>query len=296
MNLSIPVLFVALICLGAVSAFPQLRQRNEKQVQTGDEDLPSKGATIEEVVVESALYIKPKSNPQVRRVRSVLDQISGINAAHKRVKRQFGRQFGGQYAGNPGFGAGFGGGPGFGGGFGGNQGFGGNEGFGGNRGFGGNQGFGGKVQADTSAGAGGTKAGVDVGAGPHGGNANANVELNPLGPLGPGGYNQEQAASNGAAHSNYNNGLNFGSSAASGQAQGFQSQSANGSFGASSASTATQSQNTSPFGSNNAAGASLSQVYHLPNGQTIDFSSTTSFANGGANRGSSHGSAVSVSG
>jgi len=39
MNLSIPVLFVALICLAAASAFPQLRQRNEKQVQTGDDDL-----------------------------------------------------------------------------------------------------------------------------------------------------------------------------------------------------------------------------------------------------------------
>jgi len=151
------------------------------------------------------------------------------------------------------------------------------------------------VQAGTSAGAGGTKAGVDVGAGPDGGNANANVELNPLGPLGPNGYNQEQAASNGAANSHYNNGLDSGSSAASGQAQGFQTQSANGSFGASSASTATQSQNSSPFGNNNAAGASLSQVYHLPNGQTINFSSTNSFANGGANHGSSHGSAVSVS-
>ncbi|XP_020816207.1 ATP-dependent RNA helicase glh-2 [Drosophila serrata] len=275
------VLIVALACLGAASAFPQLRQRNEKQVQTGEVDLPSKGATIEEVVVESALYIKPKSNPQVRRVRSALE--SGIYATHKRVKRQFGRQFGNQYAGNPGFGSGFGG----------NQGFRGNQGFGG--GFGGNQGFGSNVQAGTTAGSGGTKAGVDVGAGPNGGNANANVQLNPLGPLGPNGYNQEQAASNGAANSHYNNGPNSGSSAAIGQAQGFQSQSANGSFGASSASTATQSQNINPFGTNNAAGASLSQVYHLPNGQTINFSSTNSFANGGANKGSSHGSAVSVS-
>jgi len=38
MNLSVPVLIVALICLGAAAAFPQLRQRNEKQVQTGEDD------------------------------------------------------------------------------------------------------------------------------------------------------------------------------------------------------------------------------------------------------------------
>ncbi|KAH8339144.1 hypothetical protein KR074_005307 [Drosophila pseudoananassae] len=296
MNRSLLVLVLALAYLGAASAFPQLRQRNEKQVQTAEDELPSKGATIEEVVVESALYIKPKANPQVRRVRSAEDQGLGIYSTHKRVKRQFGNPgFGGEYAGNPGFGGGFGGNPGFGGGFGGNQGFGG--GFGGNQGFGasyrGNQG--GNVEAGTSAGAGGIKAGVDVGAGQNGGNANANVQLGPLGPLGPDGYNQEQAASNGAANSNYNNGPNSGSSAAIGQAQGFQSQSANGSFGASSASTATQSQNFGPNGPSNAAGASLSQVYHLPNGQTINFSSGNSFANGGANRGSSHGSAVSVS-
>ncbi|XP_017138474.1 uncharacterized protein LOC108153177 [Drosophila miranda] len=247
MNVSIFVLIVGVVCLGAASAAPQLRQRNEKQVQTVEDEFPYKGATIEEVVVESALYIKPKATQQMRRVRSADSAdspLQGIYATHKRVKR--GRR-------------------------------------------------GGATQVGTSAGAGGTNAGVVVGAGPDGGNANANVQLNPFGPLGPSGFNQEQAASNGAAHSNYNNGFNAGSSAADAQAQGFQSQTANGSFGASSASTATQSQNISPFGSNNAAGASLSQVYKLPNGQTINFSSTNSFANNGANKGSSHGAAVSVS-
>ncbi|XP_034657133.1 ATP-dependent RNA helicase glh-2 [Drosophila subobscura] len=283
MNVSILLLIVGVVCLGAASAAPQLRQRNEKQVQTVEDEFPYKGATIEEVVVESALYIKPKATQQTRRVRSANSEdspLQGIYATHKRVKRGRGGRgpgFGDQYAGNPGFGAGFGGSP--------------SGGFGGN-----NQGFGGSnTQAGTSAGVGGTKAGVDVGAGPDGGNANANVQLNPLGPLGPSGFNQEQAVSNGAAHSNYNNGLNAGSSAANAQAQGFQSQTANGSFGASSASTATQSQNINPFGSNNAAGASLSQVYKLPNGQTINFSSTNSFANNGANQGNSHGAAVSVS-
>ncbi|SPP85014.1 keratin, type I cytoskeletal 9 [Drosophila guanche] len=283
MNLSILLLIVGVVCLGAASAAPQLRQRNEKQVQTVEDEFPYKGATIEEVVVESALYIKPKATQQTRRVRSADSEdsaLQGIYATHKRVKRGRGGRgpgFGDRYAGNPGFGAGFGGNP--------------SGGFGGN-----NQRFGGSnTQAGTSAGVGGTKAGVDVGAGPNGGNANANVQLNPLGPLGPSGFNQEQSVSNGAAHSNYNNGLNAGSSAANAQAQGFQSQTANGSFGASSASTATQSQNINPFGSNNAAGASLSQVYKLPNGQTINFSSTNSFANNGANQGNSHGAAVSVS-
>lgn len=39
MNRSILVLVLALICLGSVSAFPQLRQRNEKQVQTAEDEL-----------------------------------------------------------------------------------------------------------------------------------------------------------------------------------------------------------------------------------------------------------------
>lgn len=227
----------------------------------------------------------------VRRVRSTLNKegtLNGFHPVHKRVKRQYGfggfgepyGQFGGQ---NGEFG-----GP--------NAQFGGqNGGFGG---FGGqNYPVGGNTQAGTSAGVGGTNSGVNVGAGPNGGTANANVHLAPLNPFGTNGINQEQTASNGAANSVFNNGLDSGSSAASGQAQGFQSQSANGSFGATSASTATQSQNQNPFGSNNAAGASLSQVYKLPNGQTINFSSANNFANSGlGNTGSSHGSAVSVTG
>ncbi|XP_030572969.1 nucleoporin NUP49/NSP49 [Drosophila novamexicana] len=250
MNLSICMLICVAVCLAATSAAPQLRQRNEKQVQEG---LPPKGATIEEVVLESSLHIKPKARQNVRRVRSALDDtLREIYAAHKRVKRQFGRgRFGGGFAGN--------------------------------------------AQVGTQAG--GTNSGVNVGAGPNGGTADANVNLNPLGPLGPDGYKQEQSASNGAANSNFNNGFDSGSSAANAQAQGFQSQSALGSFGASSASTATQSQNSNPFGNNNSAGASHSQVYKLPNGQTINFASTNNFANSGfGNSANSHGGAVSVTG
>lgn len=321
MNLSICMLiFSIVVCLSAAtSAAPQLRQRNEKQVQ---EELrkyrdlidfyrqthrtfemwltAARGATIEEVVLQSNLYIKPKSQTvNVRRVRSALTEEEALNAiyaTHKRVKRQFGGGFGGGFGGPNG---GFGGNRGYGG-FGGNGGFGGYGGFGGNGGFGAENGAvgGGNTQAGTSAGVGGTSSGVNVGAGPDGGNAAAHVNLGQLEPLGPnGGINQEQTASNGVANSNFNDGFDSGSSAASGQAQGFQSQSANGSFGASSASTATQSQSQNPFGSNNAAGASLSQVYKLPNGQTINFSSANNFANGGfGNTGASRGSAVSVTG
>ncbi|EDV97279.1 keratin, type I cytoskeletal 9 [Drosophila grimshawi] len=253
MSRSICMLIFVVVCLAATSAAPQLRQREEKHVK--EEALPAKGATIEEVVLESSLHIKPKARQNVRRVRSILDDtLHEIYAAHKRVKRQFGR------------------------------------GRGGSRG-----GFDGNAQVGTQAG--GTQSGVNVGAGPKGGTADANVHLNPLGPLGPNGYNQEQTASNGAANSNHHNGFNSGSSAAQGQAQGFQSQSANGSFGASSASTATQSQNSNPFGNSNSAGASHSQVFKLPNGQTINFASTNNFANSGfGNTANSRGGAVSVSG
>ncbi|XP_034480797.1 PE-PGRS family protein PE_PGRS30 [Drosophila innubila] len=147
-----------------------------------------------------------------------------------------------------------------------------------------------KVNAGTQAGAGRTQSGVNVGVGPNGGTADAHVNLKPLGPLGSDGYRQEQTASNGAASGTFNG----GSSAAIGQAQGFQSQGANGSFGGTSASTATQSQN--PFGNSNSAGASHSLGFILPDGQQINFASTNSFANNGLNSGASRGGAVSVSG
>ncbi|KAH8370548.1 hypothetical protein KR093_004010 [Drosophila rubida] len=243
MNLSICMLIVATVCLAATStsaAPQQLSQRNEKQVQV---QLPSEGVTIEEVVLESNLRIKPKANLNVRRVRSALDEtLNSIYATHKRVKRQFGNRN--------------------------------------------------KVNAGTSAGVGGTNSGVNVGIGPNGGTADANVNLGPFRPLGPNGYNQEQTASNGAASGNFNNGFGQGSAAAIGQAQGFLSQGAAGSFGAQSAGTSTQSQ----IGNSNSAGASLSQVYRLPNGQTINFASTNNFANNGLNNAGSHGSSVSVSG
>lgn len=232
MNLSICMLILVAVCLAATSAAPQLRQRNEKQVQ---DELPVKGATIEEVVLESNLRIRPKARVNVRRVRSALEEaLNGIYTAHKRVKRQR------------------------------------------------------RVQAGTQAGAGRTQSGVNVGVGPDGGFADANVNLKPLGPLGQNGYNQEQTASNGAASGNFNG----GSSAAIGQAQGFQSQGTSGSFGGTSASTATQ--NFNPFG--NAAGASHALTFNLPNGQSVRFASTNNFANSGLNSGASRGGAVSVSG
>lgn len=211
-----------------------------------------KGATIEEVVLESNLHIRPKARQNVRRVRSLVDEtLNEIYAAHKRVKRQ------GRGRGRGGFGS----------------------------------------NSQVGAAAGGAQSGVNVGADRNGGIADANVHFNPFGPLGPNGYNQEQTASNGAANSHFNNGFNSGSSAANAQAQGFQSQSNLGSFGASSTSTATQSQNSNPFGNSNSAGASLSQVYKLPNGQTINFASTNNFANSGfGNTAGSHGGAVSVTG
>ncbi|TDG43394.1 hypothetical protein AWZ03_010164 [Drosophila navojoa] len=247
MNLSICMLIFAAVCLAATSATTQLRQRNEKQVL---EELPRKGATIEEVVLESNLHIRPKARQNVRRVRSLLDEtLNEIYAAHKRVKRQ------GRFRG----------------------------------------GFGSNSQVDTRAG--GALSGVNVGADRQGGTAGANVNFQPFGPLGPNGYNQEQTASNGAASSNFNDRFNFGSSAANAQAQGFQSQSNLGSFGASSTSTATQSQNFNPFGNSNSAGASHSQVFKLPNGQTINFASTNNFANSGfGNTAGSRGGAVSVTG
>ncbi|XP_034108097.1 circumsporozoite protein [Drosophila albomicans] len=249
MNFSICMLILATVCLSAtltLAAPQQLSQRNEKQVQV---QLPSEGVTIEEVILESNLHIKPKTNLNVRRVRSALEEsLNGIYATHKRVKRQF---FG-------------------------NQPF----------------GFNGGINAGTNAGAGGANSGVDVGVGPNGGNANANVQLNPFNQPGPNGYNQEQTASNGAASGQFNNGFGQGSSAAIGQAQGFLSQGGGNTFGAQSASTSTQSQ----FGNNNAASAGLSQVYRLPNGQTINFASSNNFANNGLNNAGSHGSSVSVSG
>ncbi|KAL7731903.1 hypothetical protein ACLKA6_017476 [Drosophila palustris] len=233
MNLSICMLIFASVCLAATSAAPQQKQRNEKQVQEG---LPAN--VIEEVVLESNLHIKPKARQNVRRVRSAVEEtLSGIYAAHKRVKRR-------------------------------------------------------NVNAGTQAGAGRTQSGVNVGVGPNGGTADANVILKPLGPLGSNGYTQEQTASNGAASGNFNG----GSSAAIGQAQGFQSQGGSSSFGGFSASTGTQSQNFNPFGNNNAASASHTQGFILPNGQKINFSSTNSFANNGPNSGASRGGAVSVSG
>lgn len=53
----------------------------------------SNGVAVDEVVVESSLYIKPKQRPQLRRVRrSILSDLDNLKSLveHRRVKRQFG--------------------------------------------------------------------------------------------------------------------------------------------------------------------------------------------------------------
>lgn len=166
--------------------------------------LPINGAAVDEVLVESSLYIKPKTNlrPQVRRVRSIpfampLNSVSLLE--HVRVKR-----------------------------------------------------------------------------------------------VPQSGQSQATAAAD-------SNSFNFGpfganSAAANAGSQAFNAFGPNGAFGASSAGTLTQASQFGPFGPQNSAGASMSQVYRLPNGQVINFASTNSFANGpNGNNANSRGSSVSVS-
>ncbi|XP_075162322.1 uncharacterized protein LOC142234992 [Haematobia irritans] len=171
---------------------------NRHNIQT--ESLPTGGIAVDEVVVESSLYIKPKPRSQLRRTRNaVFGEFSNSLAPlilHRRVKRQ-------------------------------------------NR--------------------------------------------------------QSQAVVNAAANQNSitNHGLH--SSAANAQAQAFNAHGPSGSFGASSAGTATQALNVNRLGAQNAAGASHSLNFNLPNGQSINFASTNSFANGPAgNTANSRGSAVSL--
>lgn len=182
--------------------------------------LPSNGAAVDEVVVESSLYIKPKAKPSFRRtIRSIHPaalHVSNVNALlsslveHKRVKRQPQR----------------------------------------NR-----------------------------------------PQRQPQGQF----YGQSQAAANAAANAQHRGPGGFGSSAANALAQAFNAQGPAGSFGASSAGTVTQAQNANKFGFSNSAGASMSQVFHLPNGQTINFASTNNFANAPGANANSRGGAVSVS-
>ncbi|XP_013114655.1 uncharacterized protein LOC106092364 isoform X2 [Stomoxys calcitrans] len=170
---------------------------SQHNIQT--QSLPGNIA-VDEVVVESSLYIKPKPQPQLRRTRNaVFGEFSNSLlplVLHRRVKRQFG---------------------------------------------------------------------------------------------------QTQAVANAAANQNSKTNGGLQSSAANAQAQAFNAQGPSGSFGASSAGTATQSLSINSQGTQNAAGASHSLNFNLPNGQSINFASTNSFANGPAgNMANSRGSAVSV--
>ena len=108
-------------------------------------------------------------------------------------------------------------------------------------------------------------------------------------------FGQSQAVANAAAQQNFNNQFGFGNSAANAQAQAFNAQGPAGSFGASAAGTVTQALNGNSLGFQNSAGASHALTFNLPNGQSVNFASTNSFANGpGGNNANSRGSAVSV--
>ncbi|XP_036326420.1 uncharacterized protein LOC118739286 [Rhagoletis pomonella] len=168
--------------------------------------LPATGAAVDEVVVESSLYIKPKTNlkPQVRRVRSIPFDMPLNDASlleHVRVKRR--------------------------------------------------------------------------------------PQFQPLTPQ----YGQSQATADASAFDR--KGPNSAASNAGSQA--FNAFGPNGSFGASSAGTLAQTSQLGSHGFQISAGASMSQMYRLPNGQVINFASTNSFANGPfENNANSRGSAVSV--
>lgn len=108
-------------------------------------------------------------------------------------------------------------------------------------------------------------------------------------------YGQSQAAANAAAQQNYNNLYGFGNSAANAQSQAFNAQGPSGGFGASAAGSLTQALNGNRYGVQNSAGASHALTFNLPNGQSVNFASTNSFANGpGGNNADSRGSSVSV--
>ncbi|XP_054733113.1 uncharacterized protein LOC129241018 [Anastrepha obliqua] len=198
----------SLILIAAFSSASSLNVVSEDNIASAP--LPANGAAVDEVVVESSLYIKPKANlrPQVRRVRSIPFEMP-LNSAslleHVRVKRR--------------------------------------------------------------------------------------PQFQPFAPQ----YGQSQAIANADAH-NRNVGP-FGANTADSNAgsQAFNAFGPNGSFGASSAGTISQATQSGPFGLQNSAGASMSQSYKLPNGQTINFASTNSFANGPfGNNANSRGSSVSV--
>ncbi|XP_067644681.1 uncharacterized protein [Eurosta solidaginis] len=109
-------------------------------------------------------------------------------------------------------------------------------------------------------------------------------------------YGQSQATANAAAHDIKYVRYGTNTAASNAGAQAFNTFGPNGSFGASSAGTISQATQMGPLGVQNSVGASLSQTYTLPNGQTINFASTNSFANGPfGNNAYSRGSSVAVS-
>ncbi|XP_055905354.1 uncharacterized protein LOC129940866 [Eupeodes corollae] len=103
-----------------------------------------------------------------------------------------------------------------------------------------------------------------------------------------------QSSANAAANGNYFGPDGFGASAANAQAQGFYSGGKSAGFGANSANTQTQSFNIGPNGLQATAGASLSQVYHLPNGKTINVALSSTLANGENSNADANANAVSV--
>ncbi|XP_055853395.1 uncharacterized protein LOC129917089 [Episyrphus balteatus] len=104
-----------------------------------------------------------------------------------------------------------------------------------------------------------------------------------------------QSSANAAANGNYFGSDGFGASAAQAQAQGFYSGGKLGGFGANAANTQTQSFNIGPDGLHATAGGSLSQVYNLPNGKTINVNFANNFATGADGDADSKASAINWS-
>jgi len=112
------------------------------------------------------------------------------------------------------------------------------------------------------------------------------------------GYGNSQSSAQSGSHSNYFGPDGFLDANALAAAQGFQSSSPTGSFGATSSNANTQNLASSPLGgSSGGASNSGGQTYQLPNGQTVSLTFNNGFSFLPNSRPStSQGSSVAVSG
>ncbi|XP_037933062.1 uncharacterized protein LOC119667808 [Teleopsis dalmanni] len=84
MNIFVKLALITLIAATAKAAHLSVISQDENVPSA---PLPSTGAAVDEVVVESSLYIKPKPKPNVRRIRSIPNIELASLIEHKRVKR-----------------------------------------------------------------------------------------------------------------------------------------------------------------------------------------------------------------